>query len=298
MSDKLTAMNFKWELIRNELSSYYPQREAQSILRMIQEVRFGITPLDLCLGRDKPLSIVEREDLKNILERLKKKEPIQYILGQADFCGLSYHVAPGVLIPRPETEELVEWASSELKRDDPAILDIGTGSGCIAVTLAKRYPHAFVTAFDISRQALSIAKTNAERLQVHVTFQKEDILNHLPERASEKPFPSCTRHTDLWDVIISNPPYVCRSEAAEIEQHVLQHEPHEALFVPDNDPLLFYRAIAHYAHNTLRKGGKLYVEINQAWGTETKALFHETGFEEVELRKDFCDRPRMIRCIR
>lgn len=286
-------MSLEWNYVLKELTGYYPEREARSILRLIQEVRFGITQMDICLGRQRSLSSLEREDLKNILNRLKKKEPIQYVLGEADFYGYSYHVEPGVLIPRPETEELVNWILSEEPNTSLSILDIGTGSGCIAITLAKNMPQASVTAFDISLKALSIAQTNAERMQTQVHFRQTDILRYIPDNG---PTASETETIPKWDIIVSNPPYVCLSEAAEMDVHVKCYEPHEALFVPDNHPLLFYQAIAHYARYRLRPGGKLYVEINQRFGNETMSVFRQAGFQHIELRNDFCGRPRMIRC--
>lgn len=295
-------MSPEWNLVLNELTLHYPEREARSILRLIQEVRFGITRMDICMDQTRPLSSLEREDLQNILSRLKKKEPVQYILGEADFCGLSYHVEPGVLIPRPETEELVEWILSEHPDAPLSVLDIGTGSGCIAVTLAKRMPQASVTAFDISPKALSVAQANAERMQAEVRFRQTDILRWLPgempatasKRQPQHPQPPKTE----WDIIVSNPPYIRLSEAGEMEEHVKHHEPHEALFVPDSNPLLFYRAIAEYAHRNLRSGGNLYVEINSLFSHETMSVFHRAGFHNIELRNDFCGRARMIRCTR
>lgn len=286
-------MSLEWNYVLKELTGYYPEREARSILRLIQEVRFGITQMDICLGRQRSLSSLEREDLKNILNRLKKKEPIQYVLGEADFYGYSYHVEPGVLIPRPETEELVNWILSEEPNTSLSILDIGTGSGCIAITLAKNMPQASVTAFDISLKALSIAQTNAERMQTQVHFRQTDILRYIPDNG---PTTSETKTIPKWDIIVSNPPYVCLSEAAEMDVHVKCYEPHEALFVPDNHPLIFYQAIAHYARYRLQPGGKLYVEINQRFGNETMSVFRQTGFQQIELRKDFCNQARMIRC--
>lgn len=286
-------MSLEWNYVLKELTGYYPEREARSILRLIQEVRFGITQMDICLGRQRSLSSLEREDLKNILNRLKKKEPIQYVLGEADFYGYSYHVEPGVLIPRPETEELVNWILSEEPNTSLSILDIGTGSGCIAITLAKNMPQASVTAFDISLKALSIAQTNAERMQTQVHFRQTDILRYIPDNG---PTTSETETIPKWDIIVSNPPYVCLSEAAEMDVHVKCYEPHEALFVPDNNPLIFYQAIAHYARYRLQPGGKLYVEINQRFGNETMSVFRQTGFQQIELRKDFCNQARMIRC--
>ncbi len=258
------------------------------MLRLIQEVRFGLSPVDICLDGGRELTIEERTEMQNILARLKKKEPVQYVLGRADFCGLSLIVAPGVLIPRPETEELVDWIVADHADSAPALLDVGTGSGCIAVTVAKQLPRAAVSALDVSTEALAIARQNAEEQGVGITFLQTDILLEA-EAESDTP---------QWDVIVSNPPYVRQSEADEMTVQVMAHEPHLALFVPDDDPLRFYRALAHYATKHLRPGGHLYLEINAALGPDTVRLLTDCGLHDVRLRRDFCDRDRMIRCTR
>lgn len=269
------------------LLSCYDEGEARAIARYVAEVRFGLNQTDICMGKDKQISAEERNDLENIINRLLQREPVQYILGQADFFGRTFHVAPGALIPRPETEELVQWILDEQTADTaPHILDIGTGSGCIAVTLAKEIPDATVSAIDISPQALDIAEKNASALQAQVAFHLVDILHgNIPEAPC----------SDL-DVIVSNPPYICRSEARDMDDNVLCHEPSQALFVPDETPLLFYEAIGRFARQALRPQGCLYVEINRRFGHETRELFHRTGFKDIELRKDLCGNDRMIRC--
>ncbi len=280
------ANNLLSSIIR-PLTSCYDEGEARAIARYVAEVRFGLTQTDICMGKDKQISAEERSDLENIVGRLMRKEPVQYVLGQADFFGRTFRVAPGVLIPRPETEELVQWILDEQPTDPPLhLLDIGTGSGCIAVTLAKEMPQARVDAADISPQALKIAAENAGAHQARVAFHRMDILH---DDIREDIF------TGL-DVIVSNPPYICRSEACEMDDNVLCHEPSLALFVPDEDPLLFYEAIARFARRTLRPGGCLYVEINRRFGHETAELFRRTGFSNIELRKDLCDNDRMLRC--
>ena len=222
------------------------------------------------------------------MNRLLRREPLQYVLGQADFCGRTFAVAPGVLVPRPETEELVGWIVGEEGRTErPAsALDIGTGSGCIAVTLALELPQVRVAALDISAEALTIARWNAATLHARVDFRQADILSMAAEDGPETE----------WDFIASNPPYICEREREDMNDNVRLHEPELALFVPDSDPLLFYRAIGQYALRTLKAGGRLYVEINRAYGRETARLFRELGLRDIELRKDIYGNDRMIRC--
>lgn len=271
--------------ITQQLSTIYPHGEAASIARWVMEDVFHLTLADLLLGKDSELSADDLQKLQIITERLLKKEPVQYVLGHTTFCGHTFHVAPGVLIPRPETEELVAWASYTLSQSahtHPAILDIGTGSGCIAISLALAHPTATVTAWDVSEQSLQIAQDNSQCLQAGVQFRQVDVLQpHLPSHR--------------WDLIISNPPYICQSEAQQMEAHVLEHEPHLALFVPDDSPLLFYRAIATYATCSLTHGGMLYFEINRCYGMPVCDMLRSLGFTDVELKKDLYGNDRMIR---
>jgi len=216
---------------------------------------------------------------------LKKHVPIQYILGETEFYGLPFRVNDSVLIPRPETEELVDWIRSENNRNEALnILDIGTGSGCIAIALKHEFPNAAVEAFDISDKALETARSNAGLNKLDVEFSKVDILNVADQ--SKK-----------WDIIASNPPYIPELEKSEIEANVLEHEPHLALFVPDNDPLLFYRHIALFAKKQLNPNGKLYFEIHRDYGKECMELLASLGFSEIELRKDISGNNRMIRSV-
>lgn len=279
-------MNSYQHYILEQLIPCYPEREARAIARYILEVRFGVTPLDICMKKERVFSIEERRDLENIVKRLLQKEPIQYILGQADFHGRTFHVTPSVLIPRPETEELVEWIIKDHTPTASAlrILDIGTGSGCIAVTLSKEMPQAQVTALDISSEALRIAQKNATTQQAQVTFRQQDILR---EQAGP---------TECWDIIVSNPPYIRQCEQADMEENVWKHEPAQALFVPNEDPLLFYHAIGRYAMNGLKTDGTLYMEINRAYGQEMIDLLNESGFCGITLRKDLYGNDRMIKC--
>ena len=213
---------------------------------------------------------------------MSQGEPLQYVVGTAPFGNLTFEVTPSTLIPRPETLELVEWvAADEQVRPALRLLDIGTGSGCIAISLAKLLPQATVSAWDISAEALAVARRNAERNGVAVDFKQVDVL-HVTE-------------AETYDCIVSNPPYICEAEKAEMTDSVLLHEPHTALFVPNTDPLRFYRAIAQLALSNLSPGGTLYFEINRAYGAETCNLLRDLGFCDVELRKDFYGNDRMVK---
>ncbi len=265
--------------IRTQLSRYYEPGEAAALTFYLLERRYGLTRTQLYMGKGRQFSPNEAHELEEILDRLCKKEPIQYVLGDAEFCGHLFRVTPSVLIPRPETEELVQWILRE-ETTARRILDIGTGSGCIALSLAAGCPGAEVDAWDISPDALAVAQENGRRMDSSVRFSRHDILNEQPE--------------GTWEVIVSNPPYITPSEQAEMETNVLRYEPHLALFVPQQEPLLFYRAIARYACRHLTPGGKLYFEINRAYGEETVALLCEMGYTHVELRHDAYDNPRMV----
>lgn len=266
-----------------QLTQVYDDYEAKAIARMVYEVRFGLMPSDLFIGKDTQLSTDDQKLLAEITQRLLTGEPIQYVLGEAEFGGRTFHVEPGVLIPRPETYELCQWIMEERrgKKEEgknTSILDIGTGSGCIACTLAAELADAEVTAWDISDDALRIATENAKRTNVHVSFEKVDVLNtSLLNR--ERPA------TGL-DIIVSNPPYICNKERATMERNVLEHEPELALFVPDDDPLLFYRTIARFAAKTLNPGGALYFEINPLYVSEMQQMLSEEGFSHTEIRND------------
>lgn len=266
-----------------QLTQVYDDYEAKAIARMVYEVRFGLMPSDLFIGKDTQLSTDDQKLLAEITQRLLTGEPIQYVLGEAEFGGRTFHVEPGVLIPRPETYELCQWIMEERrgKKEEgrnTSILDIGTGSGCIACTLAAELADAEVTAWDISDDALRIATENAKRTNVHVSFEKVDVLNtSLLNR--ERPA------TGL-DIIVSNPPYICNKERATMERNVLEHEPELALFVPDDDPLLFYRTIARFAAKTLNPGGALYFEINPLYVSEMQQMLSKEGFSHTEIRND------------
>ena len=266
-----------------QLTQVYDDYEAKAIARMVYEVRFGLMPSDLFIGKDTQLSTDDQKLLAEITQRLLTGEPIQYVLGEAEFGGRTFHVEPGVLIPRPETYELCQWIMEERrgKKEEgrnTSILDIGTGSGCIACTLAAELADAEVTAWDISDDALRIATENAKRTDVHVSFEKVDVLNtSLLNR--ERPA------TGL-DIIVSNPPYICNKERATMERNVLEHEPELALFVPDDDPLLFYRTIARFAAKALNPSGALYFEINPLYVSEMQQMLSKEGFSHTEIRND------------
>ena len=338
------------------LTAIYNEREAQAIVRTVLDALFGMSLTDICLGKVTQLSADDTTRLEKIMQRLEKSEPVQYVLGAEWFAGRLFDVAPGVLIPRPETEDLVKWACDEAKEKEkednskeergkeemevsekgeapkkeeqplssplkekkeglrkgedapqkeeqhlssllknnkevsekgeevphPSILDIGTGSGCIAITVALALPQARVTAWDISTDALAIAAGNAHRLGASVRFEHQDALNAPDDE-------------ERWDVIVSNPPYICDRERADMSDNVLSYEPELALFVPDSDPLLFYRAIARYASKALKPGGRLLFETNTAYVHEVAQTMADEGFTAIEVRNDCFGKPRMVK---
>lgn len=288
------------------LTVIYNEREAQAIVRTVLDALFGMSLTDICLGKVTQLSADDTTRLEKIMQRLEKSEPVQYVLGAEWFAGRLFDVAPGVLIPRPETEDLVKWACDEAKEKEkednskeergkeekevskkeevphPSILDIGTGSGCIAITVALALPQARVTAWDISTDALAIAAGNAHRLGASVRFEHQDALSAPDDEA-------------CWDVIVSNPPYICDRERADMSDNVISYEPELALFVPDNDPLLFYHAIARYASKALKPGGRLLFETNTAYAHEVAQTMANEGFTAIEVRNDCFGKPRMVK---
>ena len=371
-----------YEALWHRLSSLYDAGEAKAIVRLVLDVRFGMSFTDILCGKVSELSSDDQTELEKIMLRLEKGEPVQYVLGVAEFCGRQFRVSPSVLIPRPETEELcgmvgdfvgdfvecgrwkVEGGVIEergvfeeggrrkeegeylipekgqiipkeeqiipkeeqiileeghiipekgkiiLEKDDRIrekedrirdkefrILDIGTGSGCIAITLALGIPGAKVTAWDISDDALHIAKQNAHTLGADVLFEKRDILNISPSSFLLPPS-SNTPPSSKYSIIVSNPPYICHKEQSAMEKNVLEHEPHLALFVPDNDPLLFYRAIANYAIKALRTGGMLFFELNPVYANDTEKMIQELGFKHTELRKDQFGKLRFLKATK
>lgn len=274
-------MNVSVSHIRRALQECFSAQEAANISRIVCCEMLGQSTVDYYLGKDITLSLKEKQELDGILSRLCNFEPIQYIQGTARFLGRTFRVAPGVLIPRPETEELVE---TMLKEISPLsrILDVGTGSGCIAISLSKELPDAKVSAWDISEEALTIASANNEALQASVRFCQRDVLTCLPDVG------------ERYDVIVSNPPYVIESEKQDMERNVLDWEPFQALFVSDNDPLLFYRRIAELGKVMLVPEGRLYFEINRAFGEAVAAMLREQGYANPRILKDISGNDRIV----
>jgi len=272
-----------------ELQTIQEDSEIESFFFILTEFLHNLKRIDVSLHPDFEISETDLEKWKTIISELKTEKPIQYITGEAWFYGLRFEVNENTLIPRPETEELVEWIVDGLKVKGKGqrILDIGTGSGCIPITLKKEIPSAFVSAIDISEKALEMARKNAFDNQVEVNFIHQDILTSQHLNIS-------TSQPLLFDVIVSNPPYVRNLEKQEIKKNVLEYEPHLALFVEDSDALLFYRKIAQLALKSLAPNGKLFFEINQYLAKETVELLELLGFNNIELRKDFMGNDRMI----
>ena len=273
--------------LQTSLKGEYSESEIHVLGMLILEKLTGFSRIWLLIHKELKLNDEQNIIASQYLERLKNHEPIQYILGETEFYGLKFKVNPSVLIPRPETEELVEWVKPPhppkggFLSGTPTLLDVGTGSGCIAVALKKKFPSANVSAMDISPEALALAKENAALNEVNIEFIQDDILH--PAATDRK-----------WDVIVSNPPYIPASEQRYLHKNVTDFEPHLALFVQDNDPLIFYRKIAEFALSHLTAGGRLYVEIHQSLGQQCCQLLESMGFQSVELRKDLSGNDRMI----
>lgn len=270
--------------IKKMLDTCYPPHEISSITRLIMEHVCSIQPYQLLLDKGKELSDTEKEQIKQIVNRLKNSEPIQYILGETFFYGFTFQVTPAVLIPRQETEELVELILRDCKDQETRILDIGTGSGCIAITLARYLMQAQVYALDISAEALAIAQKNATTNQANVSFMEIDILS-----TQTNPF------NQQFNCIVSNPPYIMNKEKIDMEQNVLAHEPHLALFVPDDDPLLYYRTIARLGKEWLQDKGTLYFEINAQCGRQTAEMLEAEGYNAIEIIQDISHKDRIIK---
>lgn len=298
-----------YQQLWQSLTPLYETGEAQAIVRTVLDVKYGMTLTDIICGKVNEISADEERKLEEIIIRLQKGEPVQYVLGEADFAGRTFRVEPGVLIPRPETAELCQWIEEDMieksivssgdspedsSKDSPEvspqatddaklILDICTGSGCIAITLGLNIPNSEVTGWDISEDALRIARGNVEMLKArNVRIEYQDALA-LPKAA------------EAADLIVSNPPYICEKEKADMEKNVLEHEPSLALFVPDEDPLKFYRAIAEYASSTLKPEGALYFEINPIYEKETREMLLKLDFKDIETKEDAFGKKRMMR---
>ncbi|MFO7999411.1 MAG: peptide chain release factor N(5)-glutamine methyltransferase [Bacteroidales bacterium] len=282
-----------WAWFTRELDSFYPEREAHAIAAEVFKRLFDLSPDKRVLGANQPFPEASVLQVERALAELREGMPVQYVTGFCGFLDTDIRVRPGVLIPRPETEELVVWVVRTLEAGqanagkDVSILDLGTGSGCIAIALARRFPEARVQACDMNRETIQLAENNALLNRVNVSFLRLDLLDPAMKWSPEKPV----------DCIVSNPPYVRNREKEFMFRNVLDYEPPEALFVPDDDPLLFYKAISIKAVSWLRPGGLIFFEINEALGEETVSLLQSLGFGEVTLKKDFFGKDRFVRGI-
>ena len=283
------------------LMSHYEDREAANIADLVLEKLTGWSRIERVVNKTVPLSPQQEEQLAHYTERLGRQEPVQYVLEEAWFAGWPFHVNHQVLIPRPETEELVDWIATDVRStkydvgketmenvhrtpDIVHVLDIGTGSGCIPVTLKKNFPDLHITAIDISSEALYVAVDNAARYHTEIDFRRVDFLN--PEEWA---------YLETYDIIVSNPPYIPATDRETMQKHVLDWEPHQALFVPDTDALVFYRAISLFGKSHLNPGGAIYLEIHESLGKEVLALFSNAGYPSIELRRDLQGKDRMVR---
>ena len=271
------------QYIQKELKKFYPPEEIRGFIRLIFGHVCQMSYTAQILNRKEQLDEACKSKIEAIVKRLKTFEPIQYILGETEFFDLSLKVDSSVLIPRPETEELVQWIIDSGHPSLSSVLDVGTGSGCIALALKKQFKSAHVTAVDFSEKALNTARDNARRNRLNVEFFRADILNW------EK------RNWEMTSLIVSNPPYIREEEKKMMNSNVLEYEPAHALFVPDTDPLIFYRKIAGLAAQKLREKGWLYFEINENAGTEMEDLMKKRGFSNIELKKDIHGKTRMLR---
>ena len=278
-----------YEELWHRLTPIYDTSEAKAIVRWVLDVRFGLSMTDILCGKVTELSSNDQTELEKITARLEKAEPVQYVLGTADFCGRQFHVASGVLIPRPETAELCEWIIESEKRKKSSekctLLDIGTGSGCIAITLALEMPEAEVSAWDISDEALRIAQENAKFLGADISLEHQDILDSS----------RFTLHSSLYNIIVSNPPYIQPSERDGMDKNVLDYEPETALFAPEGNPIIFYQRIGDYAIRSLMPGGLLYFELNPQTAEAVGNYLESIGFQEAEIHKDQFGKQRFLK---
>ena len=274
----------------NSLEDLYSIEELQSIFYLLAEKLLHLSRIDIALQLDDTLTSDEEINFNQAIDRLKIYEPVQYILGETEFFGYPFLVNKQVLIPRPETEELVSWIIEDVDKKETTILDIGTGSGCIAISLAKKLNNAVVSAIDISNKAIEVAKKNALINNVNVEYSSVDVLNFEDKLVLQDKWIS------KFDIIVSNPPYVRMQEKKLMQLNVIDHEPDIALFVEDDDPLLFYRRISELSRQYLKHNGTLYLEINEYLGVEMEKMLNEAGFKHVELKKDIFGKNRMIKC--
>ena len=287
-----------YQQLWQSLTPLYEAGEAQAIVRTVLDVKYGMTLTDIMCGKVNELSADESIKLEEIVCRLQKGEPVQYVLGQANFAGRTFHVEPGVLIPRPETAELCKWivetqkeAIKKPEETAPTILDLCTGSGCIAITLDLDIPNSSVAGVDISETAINIASENAKILASEAMFSTADVFDLLEGAHQEE------RKKLHADIIVSNPPYICEKESADMAKNVLDYEPDIALFVPDANPLKFYRAIAEFASIELRNNGLLYFEINPLYEKEMREMLEGFGFKDIETKEDSFGKKRMMRAV-
>lgn len=279
-------------LIKNQLEGYYEPRELDSLADLLLKEYLGLSRVSLYLDADQPVTELVFILIRSAVGRLKKHVPVQYILGHAHFCDMVFKVNEHVLIPRQETEELISWIAEDHSGSSspdatPGILDLGTGSGCIAITLKKKMPGALVTAVDVSREALQVARINADRLKANVLFLQMNMLD-----------PAQWESLGSFDIIVSNPPYVLSSDRMRMNGNVLNYEPEQALFVSDDRPLIYYEAIAALSRQHLRPHGMIYLEIHEQKGKSVCELFNNAGFTHTELRQDIHGRDRMVRVSR
>ena len=327
LSNQIATSNIKmktYQQLWQSLTPLYDAGEAQAIVRTVLDVKYGMTLTDIICGKVNEISADEERKLEEIIIRLQKGEPVQYVLGEADFAGRPFHVEPGVLIPRPETAELCQWieedmieksivSSGDSSEDSPEdssgnspqatddaklILDICTGSGCIAITLGLNIPNSEVTGWDISEDALRIEHQDALALPKAAETDNEKMKGNDDKEVVKPKGEAKTPSTQKWDLIVSNPPYICEKEKADMEKNVLEHEPSLALFVPDEDPLKFYRAIAEYASSALKSGGALYFEINPIYEKETREMLLKLDFKDIETKEDAFGKKRMMRAMK
>ncbi len=293
-------MNEAENWIRQQLILMYDEREATSIASMVMENVTGLTRIDRLTKKDEPLVVQQLHHLTEVVQRLGQHEPIQYVLGECFFHGLKLYVNNHVLIPRPETEELVEWIINDVKTSGKnvfqrkegeadettqlKVLDVGTGSGCIALALKKAMPKAEVWGCDVSDEALNVARRNGAQLDIRVDFQGINFLDESQQRS-----------LPTVDIIVSNPPYVPEKDKATMRPNVLAHEPHTALFVPDDDALIFYKTLALFGHKRLYENGCIYIEISENAAKETVRIFKEAGYNNVEIKKDMQGKDRMVK---
>ena len=276
------AVAMSYEELWHRLTPLYDAGEAKAIVRWMLDVRYGLSMADILCDKIKELSKKDQKELEAMMLRLESGEPVQYIIGVADFFGRSFHVAPSVLIPRPETAELCNYILT-CQTSEGSILDIGTGSGCIAITLALEMPDSQVTAWDISDDALLIAQENAKALGANVVFEKRDILD------------ASLSTSQTWDVIVSNPPYIKPKERDGMEKNVLDYEPHLALFAPEQNPIIFYQRIGDYAWQSLNHGGELFFELNPLTAEDVESYLRNLGFSDIEIRQDQFGKQRFLK---